>query len=285
MPGLEGRAGNRIGGPSLIRVPDWIPNPLGRYYLYFAHHTGRYIRLAYANSLQGPWSMYQPGTLHLNQTVCKNHIASPDVLVDRKNHEIRMYFHGIEPQYGRSQVTCVARSQDGLNFIASSEVLGPFYFRVFEYNGWYYAIAKNKNIGGIFLRSLDGLTPFETGATCLSKMRHAAILSEENTLFIFYSRIGDAPESILMSYVDLKTNWPSWTPSPPRRILKPEKSYEGVNLFARFFPVKPSKPGSAKKRVRQLRDPAIYREDSQYYLLYSIAGESGIAMAELKWNG
>ncbi len=282
MPGLEGRAGNSIGGPSLIRVPDWIPNPLGRYYLYFAHHTGRYIRLAYANSLQGPWEVYPPGTLHLNQTVCQSHIASPDVLVDDEHQEIRMYFHGVYSQEG--QFTFVATSQDGLHFTSSSERLGPFYFRVFKYNGWYYAIAKNKNRGGIFLRSPDGLTPFETGATCLSKMRHAAILLEEDTLFIFYSRIGDAPESILMSYVDLKTNWPSWIPSPPRRILKPEKSYEGVNLFARFLPVKPSKPGSAKKRVRQLRDPAIYCEDSKYYLLYSIAGESGIAMAELKWN-
>ena len=27
--------GINIQGPSLIRVPDWLPNPLGRYYLYF----------------------------------------------------------------------------------------------------------------------------------------------------------------------------------------------------------------------------------------------------------
>src|SRR6185503_14642331 len=35
--------GANINGPSLIRVPSWIPNPLGKYYLYFAHHKGRYI--------------------------------------------------------------------------------------------------------------------------------------------------------------------------------------------------------------------------------------------------
>jgi hypothetical protein len=34
--------------------------------------------------------------------------------------------------------------------------------------------------------------------------------------------------------------------------------------------------------VRQLRDPAIFREDGKTYLLYSIAGESGIAVAELR---
>ena len=40
-----------INGPSLIRVPDWLPNPLGQYYLYFAHHKGDHMRLAYADSV------------------------------------------------------------------------------------------------------------------------------------------------------------------------------------------------------------------------------------------
>src|SRR5262245_712640 len=38
--------GDNINGPSLIRVPDWVEAPLGRYYLYFAHHRGTYIRMA-----------------------------------------------------------------------------------------------------------------------------------------------------------------------------------------------------------------------------------------------
>jgi hypothetical protein len=33
--------------------------------------------------------------------------------------------------------------------------------------------------------------------------------------------------------------------------------------------------------VRELRDPAIYQEDERTYLLYTIAGEQGIAIAEL----
>ena len=33
--------------------------------------------------------------------------------------------------------------------------------------------------------------------------------------------------------------------------------------------------------VNQLRDPAIFEEDGRIYLLYSVAGESGIAIAEL----
>ena len=41
--------GDNIQGPSLIRVPGWVDNPLGRYYLYFADHKGSYIRLAFAD--------------------------------------------------------------------------------------------------------------------------------------------------------------------------------------------------------------------------------------------
>jgi hypothetical protein len=33
--------------------------------------------------------------------------------------------------------------------------------------------------------------------------------------------------------------------------------------------------------VRQLRDPGIYQEGNRTYLLYSVAGEQGIAIAEI----
>ena len=47
-----------INGPSLIKVPEWVENKLGKYYLYFPHHKGAYIRMAYADTLTGPWTMY-----------------------------------------------------------------------------------------------------------------------------------------------------------------------------------------------------------------------------------
>jgi hypothetical protein len=34
--------------------------------------------------------------------------------------------------------------------------------------------------------------------------------------------------------------------------------------------------------VRQLRDPAIFEEDGRRYLLYSVAGEQGIAIGEFR---
>ncbi|NCG39796.1 MAG: hypothetical protein GWP30_02270, partial [Actinobacteria bacterium] len=54
-PGMDARMGGNIQGPSLIKVPDWVENPLGNYYLYFADHRGTYIRMAYADDVTGPW--------------------------------------------------------------------------------------------------------------------------------------------------------------------------------------------------------------------------------------
>ena len=62
-PNMDESLGINIAGPSLIRVPNWIKNPLGRYYLYFSAHKGDYIRLAYADQLEGPWQIYNKGTL------------------------------------------------------------------------------------------------------------------------------------------------------------------------------------------------------------------------------
>src|SRR5438067_646026 len=67
-PHLHPSIGVNIQGPSLIRVPDWIEHRLGAYYLYFADHKGSYIRLAYADHVTGPWSIYPPGTLQLEQS-------------------------------------------------------------------------------------------------------------------------------------------------------------------------------------------------------------------------
>lgn len=60
--------GENIQGPSLIRVPEWVDNPLGKYYLYFADHKGSYIRLAYADEITGPWHIHPPGSLHLPES-------------------------------------------------------------------------------------------------------------------------------------------------------------------------------------------------------------------------
>lgn len=268
--------GRNINGPSVIRVPDWVTSPLGKYYMYFAHHSGSHIRLAYADSLEGPWRIHEPGVLPLAEAKpFVLHIASPDVHVHEDQKEIRMYFHGpVEDRPG--QWTGVALSTDGLGFKVNGEILGKFYFRVFPWRNAYYAIAKNGNTGwGELYRSADGLSPFESRGNFLRGMRHGAVLQRDGKLLVFYSRVGDAPERILLATVDLERDWVCWQDSEPIEVIRPEMDYEGI-----AHPVQPSTHGSAIE-VRQLRDPGIFEEDGRLYLFYSIAGEMGIAMAEL----
>ena len=57
--------GFNVQGPSLIKVPTWVEKPLGKYYLYFADHKGDRIKMAFSDSLSGPWQIYKGGVLSL----------------------------------------------------------------------------------------------------------------------------------------------------------------------------------------------------------------------------
>lgn len=274
VPNMDSRMGSNINGPSLIKVPDWIDEPLGKYYLYFAHHSGTYIRLAYSDELSGPWKTYKPGTLQLEQSYFNKHIASPEIYVDHKQKEIRMYYHGSRIPDLPGQYTRVAVSKDGLHFKARPDILGTSYWRVFKWRGYFYALAMS----GMIYRSKNGISDFEEGPVLFvnRNMRHSAVKLCDNVLYVFYTVKGDCPERILLSKIILEDEWWKWRESEPKIVLEPEMDYEGGNL-----PLKPSKPGAIHEPVRQLRDPAIYEEDGNTYLLYSVAGEHGIAIAQL----
>ena len=47
-------------------------------------------------------------------------------------------------------------------------------------------------------------------------------------------------------------------------------------------PLEPSVRSVAYGNVNQLRDPSIFSEDDRNYLLYSVAGESGVGVAEIE---
>lgn len=275
-PHMDARMGDNINGPSLIRVPDWLPHPLGRYYLYFAHHDGRYVRLAYADDLAGPWRMHGPGVLPLAASRFAGHVASPDVHVDERERRIRMYFHGAELASGvagSNQYTRVALSADGLAFETLPELLGKPYFRAFTWGDLVYAIG----MPGLVYRSRDGLGGFEHGPTLFSpRMRHSALALDDDVLSVFYTDVGDAPESILRSTIRLTQDWTAWRASEPEVVLRPETEWEGARCT-----VEPSRRGLVHGPVNQLRDPCVFREDGRTYLLYAVAGEHGIAIAEV----
>ena len=182
-----------------------------------------------------------------------------------------MYYHGVSSEGG--QRSHVALSDDGIGFTAQPKPLGTPYFRVFTWRGSHYALAMH----GIFHRSPDGLRDFETGPTLLSRhMRHLAVRVVGETLHVFYSNAGDCPERVLHATIDMRDEWLTWTASEPDLVVEPEESYEGAAL-----PLKPSVRGLVPEPVRELRDTAIFEEDGRVYLLYSVAGEQGIAIALL----
>ena len=308
-PDLHPSIGVNIQGPSLIRVPDWIEDRLGAYYLYFADHKGSYIRLAYADRLDGPWRVHPPGSLHLAQSgfltappvvspdelarfeaqyrargmaishdvlseITTPHVASPDVHVDTVRRRIVMYFHGLE-SVGH-QVSRVAVSANGIDFTARPEVIGRSYMRIFHHGGMTYALT----MPGTLSRSADGLGRFETGPTLFHpNMRHAAVLKRGDALLVFWTQVGDAPERILLSRIALDGDWHGWRDQPPVEVLRPEFPWEGADA-----PCVPSVRSTAYGVVNQLRDPAVYEEAGESYLLYAVGGESGIAIARVEFT-
>ena len=270
---MDPRIGANLNGPSLIRVPDWVRDRLGRYYLYFAHHQGTFIRMAYADDVRGPWTVYGPGVWTWIRPPASD--TSPPPTSRARRRAIVLYFHGVTPE---GQLSFRASSADGLHFEADHTALGPSYFRVFRHDGAWFAIARvpEPSGGGLLLRSPDGRGRFEPGPAVLPRMRHAAVVKDGATLRVFYSRVADCPERIVASSMHLEGDWRRWHASEAVEVLRPELPYEGSGL-----PLRPSKSGAVHEPAHELRDPAIYREAGRTLLLYSGAGETSICGAEL----
>ena len=270
--GADAGIGNNVNGPSPIRAPDWLPHRLGRYYLYFAHHIGDTIRLAYADDLEGRWTLHRPGALALSESLFDHHIASPDVHVDEARREIRLYYHGAYAPGREYQYERLAVSADGVHFQARPPILGGYYWRLFQWGGYWYGLI----MPGRLVRSPDGIGPFEFGPLLFDpSMRHSAVHVVGDTLLVFYSRAGDTPERILFCRIELRGDWRTWSASGSVTVLQPEHDYEGVRE-----PLVPSKRGEVFGPVRELRDPGVLVEDGSLYLFYSVAGESGLGIAK-----
>ena len=289
---MDDRMGRNINGPSLIRTPDWLTSAPGAYLLYFADHKGSYLRLAYADALEGPWTMHTPGCLELAHSRFPTellpagerpawveeapqwyypHIASPDVHVDDTAQEVRLYFHGMCSN--GIQQTRFARSRDGMTFSVSEPLLGPPYFRVFRHSGFWYAFALPNQL----LRSADDESPFEPGPTPLPpSTRHTAVRVRGDRLDVFWSEIGDAPERIYAGRIELSGDWHTWTLQNKHEVLRAELDWEGATE-----PEAASVAGAVDEPVNQLRDPCIFEDDGRLYLLYSGSGEAAIGIAEL----
>lgn len=305
--------GENIQGPSLIRAPDWLPNPPGRYLLYFADHKGAHIRLAAADDIEGPWEVQPAGSLQLAEShflteapaatdeelarieaaylkklgpdglmsdflsdATTPHIASPDVHVDHRRQKIVMYFHGLAGL--ARQETRMATSDDAVNFRTARPTLNRTYLRVFVVDEVTYGLAMPGQLyrfaGGVG----DGLDADVGPMLFEPSMRHAAVLVDSSQRFfdVFWTRVGDAPERILRSRVMTGPPWTEWIDEDSVEVVRPTALWEGAGRS-----VSASKRGAAIGFLNQLRDPAVFVEGDRVVLLYAFGGESGIAAVDL----
>jgi hypothetical protein len=183
--------------------------------------------------------------------------------------------------HGYGQFTQSSESTDGLHFTPHPAITKVSYLRVFPHDGYLYGMARL----GQLLRSKDPLASFEVGPNPFAggpyadRVRHVATLRRGRTLFVFFTGIGDAPERVMVSTIDLAGDWKSWKASAAVELLRPEAPYECPGL-----PNVPSAAGEIEGPARQLRDPAIFEEAGRTYLFYSICGEQGLAAAEPRFR-
>lgn len=315
--------------PSVIEVPDWIQNRLGRYYLYFSHHKGSYIRMAYSDSPLGPWSLYEQGVFSLGDSglpvslaqvtadesrlshtlrtlplpLARDilvstwwskrvsaaerekrgisaagtnipHIASPEVIADHASSQLVLFYHGLD-HHGR-QSSRIATSSNGLEFTGLEREVAGAYLRHFQYRGTHYLLGMS----GALYRSDSVTGPYELRRSLLFNpdMRHPGLWLADDRLYVFWSRLGDAPERILLSEIDLsEPDWRRWRATEPAEILRSEDEWEGARL-----PIHRSIRGELDIPSNELRDPFLLRDsDGAFYLYYVGGGEKGIGVARL----
>jgi len=216
--------GDNVNGPSIIRAPSWLPHPLGRYYAYFGHHKSQFIRLAYADAITGPWTIYEPGVMPVADTTFfrpqpdqpdgptdqfYTHVASPEIYVDEAHKRLVMWTHGWwtngerwplgaaearawARQHGYGQFTQSSESSDGLTFERHPAITNVSYLRVFPLDGYLYGMARL----GQLLRSKD-LPNVPSAAGEIEgrarQLRDPRIFEDEASrkTFLFYSICGE----------------------------------------------------------------------------------------------
>ena len=327
-PGMftDSSDGRNINGPSMIRIPDWIPanrraNPNAQYYLYFGHHSGDYIRMAWSSNIEGPYTLYDDfrnsgdrGVLDNanddiflgnNTRIEENHLSSPDVHVDNENQRIILYFHSgssffVNGDEQNRQVTWVSTSPYGLEFYDNIEPvhLGTSYFKVFEANGDLYALDNGSNINRA--PSLNNPWRAPNGHDFRDRL-----WDRNPSGHVFQDDIPVPSSELRVRHTGVHVDGDTLLAFYSRRGEFQERiQLSTVDISRDWSQWNPSYPPmeiltanpgweggqrtirnsetSAATDVNQLRDPDIFQdEDGQLYLFYSGNGEEGIGVARL----
>ena len=264
---------SNICNPCLIEVPHWCKNKLGKYYLFYADHGGEFIKLAYSDNLFSNWKKKKDGVLNIDKfSNAINHIASPEIYIDNTKQEIILFTHS-HSKSRKGQWTYASKSKDALNFEVVNDLpLAPFYFRIFKYKNFFYGITKGgslwktKNFFNKFTQChnlFDKERSTEILHNYFGAVRHISFIIENNILFIFYTRIGDKPERIYYSKVNLTIDEKEWFFDTENELIRPEFDFEGVNIK-----LTKSEPGDSSKPENALRDPHIIKICNNYFITY-----------------
>jgi hypothetical protein len=51
-------------------------------------------------------------------------------------------------------------------------------------------------------------------------------LKRGKTLYVFWTQVGQVPERILLSAIELSTDWTEWSESAPVEVLRPDPKWD-----------------------------------------------------------
>jgi hypothetical protein len=274
--------GENINGPTVVQIRfGLLKKPF--YLLFFAHHHGKFIRVAFSRLPNGPFIRIHAWGLHwvwnpLSER--RGHVASPEsVLVDGKRY---LLTHSPSRRLPK-QKTYAARLYLGFFSPRPRLTLLPGYARFFSWDKQVYAVTHGRGLYRIKgpdwrpqeleldVREAIHLPDLEASVG----IRHPFILPIGDNLLYFFTRRGDSPERIFASLLYFNTDKCA-SLGKPIEVLRPEMPFEGSEL-----PTRPSAGGIARNSENAVRDPFVLELDGKYILYYAVQAERGIACAEL----
>lgn len=216
------------------------------------------------------------------------HLASPDVHII--NNKICMFYHCPYKNGITSQSTFYAYSNDGLKFISETKNIIWPYFRKFTIENDIYGLAMKSgklckiitlqlkqngcNSVTVVFKKVNG-TYKEIGEI-LPFSRHTCVLVINKVIYVFFSNVTDNPEHIKVGELIINEKNNACNITNIKSIIEPELYYEHHN--SEFIK---SDYGGTNNFVRQLRDPYVFNDDKDIYILYTVCGEKGIAIAKI----